>query len=56
MRLKPLGIAALLVFGMASLASADTPSVDVSQLPVDLSRIHRQLQQTTTEREHKQAR
>lgn len=57
MHLKRTGLAALLVFGLATVASAqqpapvpadsDAPRVDVTRLPINLNRINRGLRQTS---------
>lgn len=44
---KGLGLASLLVLGVAQGAQAQQRDIDVSRLPLDLQRIHRELRQTT---------
>ena len=46
-----IGLAAFLMLGLASTAGAQT-TVDVDRLPIDVQRIHRELQQSTVREEH----
>ncbi len=52
MKLNRIAAVALAVLGMASTGDAQT-GVDVSRLPVDLQRIHRELRQATVRDESK---
>ena len=45
------GLTAFVMLSLASAAAAQT-TVDVSRLPIDLERIHRQLQQSTIREDH----
>src|SRR5688572_18368979 len=45
------GFTAFVILSLASAAAAQT-TVDVSRLPIDLERIHRQLQQSTIREDH----
>ena len=45
------GLTAFVMLSLASAAAAQT-TVDVSRLPIDLARIHRELQQSTIREEH----
>ena len=51
MTVPRIGLAAFLMLGLASAAGAQT-TVDVDRLPIDLQRIHRELQQSTDREEH----
>jgi hypothetical protein len=51
MTFPQIGLAAFVMLWLVSAAGAQT-TVDVDRLPIDLERIHRQLQQSTVREEH----
>jgi hypothetical protein len=51
MELRHAAVTALLFIGLASSARAQQSTVDVSRLPLDLERIHRQLKQSAAREE-----
>lgn len=51
MTVPRIGLAVFMMLGLASAAGAQT-TVDVDRLPIDLQRIHRELQQSTVREEH----
>jgi len=51
MTVPRIGLTAFVILGLASAAGAQT-TVDVSRLPIDVERIRRELQQSTTREEH----
>ena len=50
MTIPRIALTAFVILGLASAARAQT-TVDVSRLPIDVERIHRELQQSTTREE-----